>query len=218
MIAFLVFLLAILNGPRTQAAPPLVQYPTLSPSAVRPPSDCKKYYHNVCNNWKIGEWLPTPIEGFEPWRQDLTTSVAFTDAFLYRGKHNSPDDGTHFVYGNAGPPKGTVVYDYARGIVFFSQGCCAWHSTVLAADIGTPPVPVVNRSLHDVRTVRGIAIGDTIARVESIYGKARLEHAQRAAQLQMLFYYHGFAHGCGQSQDFGFLHGRLVYIELLNGC
>ncbi len=34
----------------------------------------------------------------------------------------------------------------------------------------------------------------------------------------MLSYVHMTTDSCGQFQNFGFLHDRLVYIEILGGC
>jgi hypothetical protein len=196
----------------------VVHYTTLSESAARPPSYCKTYYHSACNNWKIGAWLPAPIEGFEPWRKGVASHIAFTDHFVSGGEPASPDDGTFFVYGSAGPPKGSVLYDDADSIAFYSQGCCAWHSIVLAAGLRRPPVHVQQRSLRNVRTARGIALGQTMDRVESVYGKTAVQTIAHNASLRMLSYYHSFGNTCGQFQNFGFVQNRLVYIELLSGC
>lgn len=85
-----------------------------------------------------------------------------------------------------------MLYDAAHGIAFFTQGCCAWHSTVLAAGIAKPPVQVVRRTLLNVHTVHGIALGQTIAQVESIYGTTTSHAIGQHSQLRMLSYYHNY--------------------------
>lgn len=223
LTAFLVLL-----ATRASAGESRIQYSVIPAIDVEPPSDCERFYHDVCKNWRIGEWLPTLIDGFEPSRRGETSTVNFMDGFVYEGKlqrakgwaelQGQPADGTPFVYGKAGPPKGTVVYDYADAIAFYSQGCCSWHSTVLASDASAPPVQVVNRNLRNIHTVHGIALRDTPAHVESIYGKATPQRVPRQSQMKLLSYAYSTGGGCGQFQNFVFLHDRLVYIELLNGC
>ncbi len=111
------------------------------------PSDCANYFKTACANWRIGAWLPSLADGgFEPSQEHHATKVGFDDGFVYEGRiprgkgwaqmQGAPADGTFFVYGMAGPPRGAVVYDRAAATVYYSQGCCAWHGTVLAASAG----------------------------------------------------------------------------------
>lgn len=205
-----------------------IRYPAPSEQSIRPPADCARYLDGICRNWRLGGWLPILGGGFEPWRHGKASAVAFNDRFLY-GKRparesdrlssqGGPSDGTPFSYGTAGPPRGTVVYDYTNAIAFYSQGCCSWRSAVLAARTNAPPIPVVRRALTAVRTERGVVLDQSLQRVQAVYGKAMPQPVPGQPGMLLLSYVHEQDRGCGQFQNFAFLHGRLVYIELLNGC
>lgn len=201
-----------------------------SPVPTEDPS-CSLYFHSACSE-AIGAWLPDySIFGsdFEP----RATHVAQRDGFIYehekapRGPLGfvGPDDGTFFVYGNAGPPKGHVVYDYAHHIAFFQQGCCAWDD-VVEAYVPAPPKRVVDRNLTGLKTVRGAHLGMTEPDVRRIYGNAQLQTVPKHPGLTVLSYktwtplkgrrYPGDT--CGQSQDFYFRDGRLAIIQIGNAC
>ena len=104
---------------------------------------CAHGHARYCQNWKIGEWLPELLDGFDPTRQGKAVSVGFFDGFMYEGRtpHGDdyfsavgyPADATPFGYG---VPVGNVAYDYAHAVVYYSLGCCSWGSTVLAAGVG----------------------------------------------------------------------------------
>lgn len=192
---------------------------------------CPPYYHHACSE-AIGKWLPEMDDwyGFEFF--DLKAKrVAFTDAFVYEGHKPkwrsglyagwalvAPRDGTFFVYGNAGPPKGSLVYDYARNTAFYEQGCCAWSEVVAAAGVMRPPKQVVARNLISLHTLRGVALGQSVREVLRLYGDAHVAVARHHPAIQRLSYLHEFDKNCGQSQNFIFKNGKLIYIALINSC
>jgi hypothetical protein len=170
-------------------------------------------------------------EWYGPLTHVRSQAVSFTDAFIYEGHKPrwsaapytgwtswNPPDGTFFVYGNAGPPKGSLVYDYAHHIAYYGEGCCSWHEVVLAAGVSAPPKRVVSRNLSSVRTVRGIALVQSVAEVMRLYGSAHVAHVTGHAELQMLSYWHRFDRSCGQGGDFVFKNDRLIYAGLMDGC
>ena len=188
--------------------------------------DCVKFYHQACSE-AIGKWLPE----MGRWYDSKSTPVPFTDAFVYEGRKPKwtsapyagwasviPRDGTFFVYGNAGPPKGVLVYDYSRQIAFYEQGCCAWHEVVAAAGVSPPPKRVVSRNLSSLHTVRGVALGQTVGDVLRRYGRAPVVVARRRPLIERLSYEHMFDKNCGQNENFVFKNNRLIYIALLNSC
>ncbi len=201
--------------------------------------DCLQYFHSACSE-AIGAWLPD-YSAFGSDFERRATHVSLRDGFVYEHEKVQPgqglgfvgpDDGTFFVYGNAGPPKGHVVYDYAHRIAFFDQGCCAWHD-VVEAYAPPPPKRVVDRDLTALRTVRGAYLGITESMVRSIYGNARSQAVPSHSGLTVLSYStwtldkngsfvpnrHGqFQDYCGQSQDFYFRGGRLAIIQIGNAC
>ena len=219
MIGTLVFAVAVSIAASTPKA-----LPTENPA-------CPQYYHQACSE-AIGKWLPEMGDwyGFE--FLDLKAKrVAFTDGFVYerhKPKWNSapyagwapvrPQDGTFFVYGNAGPPKGSLVYDYAHNTAFYEQGCCAWSEVVAAAGVTRPPKRVVSRDLSSLHTLRGVALGQSVREVLHLYGRAPVAIARRHPAIQRLTYLHNFDKSCGQSQNFIFKNGRLIYIALINSC
>lgn len=187
-----------------------IHYPVVPGADVKPPSDCERYLHDWCKNWKVAEWLPALMTGRAV---SKPSHVNFRDAFTA-----SPAEGTPFTYGKAGPPQGTVVYDYTNAIAFYSHGCCSWRSTVLAAEAGPPPIRVANRMLRNVRTLHGAALGDQFKRVEEIYGKATSQPVPGQTGMTFVSYEHPTSSICAQYQSFGFEHQRLIYIELLDAC
>ncbi|HET9393408.1 MAG TPA: hypothetical protein VFO29_07850 [Candidatus Rubrimentiphilum sp.] len=203
---------------------------TPKPAPTEVPS-CLEFYKHACSE-AIGKWLPEMDDwyGFEFF--DLKAKrVNFTDAFIYEGykpKWRSglfagwelvrPRDGTFFVYGSAGPPKGELVYDYAHETAFYDQGCCAWREVVAAAGVPPPPKRVVSRNLTALHTLRGVALGQSIEDVLRLYGKAPVATARHHPAIQRLTYLHNFDKDCGQSQNFIFKNDRLIYIALIDSC
>src|ERR1700685_172127 len=118
-------------------------------ASASPPSDaanealCRKYFkHTVCSE-ALGRWLPylgagdgprtsrTATHVYDGFRQTARTSERSFSAFA--------PVGTSFSHGDAGPPRGSVVYDPVHRIAFFGEGCCSYFSVVLAADVTPPP-------------------------------------------------------------------------------
>ncbi len=195
------------------------------------PPDCVKYYHAACSE-ALGAWLPTFALSNAFW--DDATRVSKRDAFAYKDVRptssdllgmSGPSDGTFFTYGNAGPPKGHVVYDYAHGITFYDQGCCGWRD-VVEAYAAPPPKRVVNRDLRALKTLRGIALGMSAQEVRRTYGPASLKRVSAKDGVSVLSYTTWpprrqvtiVKSPCGQFQNFYFKHDRLVLIQLGNGC
>ncbi len=209
-------------------AAPFLPYPRPAVKDVAPPNDCVRYYKAECRNWRLAMWLPSIGEAFELPRGAHATTIPFSDGFIYQdvlpkgrawnAAEGGPRLGTDFVYGNAGPPRGTVVYDANQHIAFYGQGCCAWHSTVLAAMVPPPPLAVQNASLGNIKTVHELALGQTQERVERIYGAATPFAIRNMPNVSMLAYKHIIAGTCEQDERIAFLHDRVIYIELTDGC
>ena len=181
----------------------------------------------------IGSWLPSYSESNNPWLEGHAGLIHRRDGFVYEGRTlgldgrfgEAPRDGTFFVYGNAGPPKGYVVYDPAHRIAFYGQGCCSWFDLVAAANAPPPPKRVVHRDLSGLRTVRGVSLGMSPAEVMSIYGRVKFAPLRAHPRMQLLAYTTwppvtklATGSGCGQFQNFYFRARRLVLIQLGNGC
>ena len=201
----------------TRAAPPATP-----PDAVVE-AQCRQYFKSAVCSEALGRWLPHLPAGADAVHK---TPTAVFDGFrgtrlLTRSFGASAPSATFFVHGNAGPPKGTVVYDRRDGTAFYGQGCCTYFETVLAAGAPPPPVAVANQTLTQVRTDSGIRLGDPPARVVRIYGHATLAPVPSRPELRVLAYEnaHPRKRGvCAQDQTFAFKGGRLVLISLYNGC
>ena len=217
---------ALMTAASAASSSTYINYDRIADVPFRPPSDCAQYYRSACANWRLGPWLPTLGDTFEPWRKGEAKETAFEDGFVYEGRTQhyrtstfyDPADGTGFTYGMAGPPKGAAVYDYEHHLAFYSQGCCDWRAFVEAQGVRPPPLRVVDRNLTSLRTRRGIALGQSIAQVEAVYGPNRLRPLPGHADIRMLYYHHPFDRSCGQVQNFGFRNGVLIYIELTEAC
>jgi hypothetical protein len=192
-----------------------------------PPADCGQYLGGSCKNWKLATWLPElgPRLGIS----EHATAVPFVDAFISDAsadagllEQGSPKAGTPFSYGKAGPPRGVAMYDAEHHVAFYGQGCCAWHSTVLAAGVQAPPISVENRPLTGIRTTRGLYLGMTTQQALAIYGPAPTAPVKDVPGVVTRSYRHAMpppaSPTCEQDMTLGFLGDRLVYIELSNAC
>ncbi len=194
-------------------------------------ANCKQYFHDACSE-AMGRWVPTFGESNAWW--DHATHVDRTDGFIDGFARQpskelvgnfGPADGTPFVYGSAGPPKGRAVYDLTHRIAFFDQGCCSWHDVVAAAEVPAPPKRVTTRDLRAIRTIRGIRLWQTKAEVTRIYGAATSQTVAGHRGVTVLAYTTWRPRNevksvppCGQFENFFFRRDRLVLIQLGDGC
>ncbi|MGH7727190.1 MAG: hypothetical protein ACREM2_00140 [Vulcanimicrobiaceae bacterium] len=196
---------------------------------------CVQSYGKACSE-AIGTWLPNYLFQYDadPWQTGRATHIAKRDGFVYENEKlppaqflgvEGPFDGTFFVHGDAGPPRGRVVYDYVHRIALYEQGCCAADEVVAALGAPPPPKRVISKDLSGLRTVRGIRFGITPAAVIAIYGKAPLQPIAYHPDLRLLAYTtwpasntHWAHSPCGQMENFVFRHGRLAFIQFGNGC
>jgi hypothetical protein len=93
--------------------------------------------------------------------------------------------------------------------------------TVLAEGAAPPPVAVVDAPLSSVRTIRGLALGLTMAQVRRLYGPAAASQVRGIADITVLSYRHVILEPCEQCEqdvDVAFSHDRAVYIAIYDGC
>lgn len=192
-------------------------------------------------NGSLSKWLPRVGQGFEPFNRH---QAAWSKQYDYLICGNGPVTvatpfanfdyavkgcpvlkiGSAFASGGPEPQRGRAVYDSAHKLVLYQEGCCAWKNAVLASGIAPPPISVRAADLRTVRTMRGITLGMTQARVIAIYGRATPHPVAGEPSLSMLSYttMHGNPasneNACGQFQNFAFRNGKLAYLELLAGC
>jgi hypothetical protein len=127
------------------------------------------------------------------------------------------------VYGMAGPPRGSLVYDPVMRIALYDVGCCAWHDVVVAADVSPPPKRVVARSLVAIRTARGITLGAQPQLVRHVFGAAALSPVPGNSGEALLEYREPVhvpdgASTCDESYAFLFKHGRLAAMDYGAAC
>lgn len=224
--------LCVLLLPQSDVASPN-QVPTSNPHCIR-------FYDGACSE-ALGAWLPSSGYGYvaDQWRHGRATRIQQRDGFMYENEKpaspmylgfQGPDDGTFFVYGMAGPPRGHVVYDPVHHIAFYKQGCCSWDEVVAASHVAPPPKTVVARDLSTLRTVRGIYLGMHPSAVTRTYGASSLLTVSGHADVRMLAYTTwkpakdvtgvgiGFPGTCGQFENFYFRGDRLILIQFGNGC
>ncbi len=193
---------------------------------ARVEADCRKYFkHAVCSE-ALGRWLPAldRREADPPVR--LPTRVL--ESFVHvtgttKGPFNARTPaGTFFVFGDAGPPRGRVAYDPRHRIAFYADGCCSYFHTVLASGVAPPPRAVAARDLRGVTTDLGIRLGDSPAAVKRVYGSAELQREPAHLESAFLAYENGLPRPppgpCVQRDTFVFRNGRLVMLDIDNGC
>lgn len=192
-------------------------------------AECGYDYGDACSP-AMGAWLPrVPQSAMSEGTRPSTTSVhdeiidpAGVGGPAFLGQR-SVFSGTDFVYGKAGPPKGSAVYDPVHRIAYYAEGCCAWHHVVLASNVDAPPKHVATRILTGLRTRRGIALGDSPERVRATYGPAPLRPAPRRIEEATLAYIRVIRFPkpyspCEEANTFLFQHGRLIAMDFTDAC
>jgi hypothetical protein len=178
---------------------------------------------------RIGAWLPQYYLAPDPsGRQKYPVlDRSHVDRFVYGGGiivgyggATQPAGGTYAVTG-AGTKaynKARVVYDSAHRIAFYSVGCCSLWSIALAS-ANPPPGSVARADLAAAHTQRGFALGDTVARVRRINGPAvPLPVPAHPGLTSLSYQVNVHAPSCAQWQNFVFRNGKLISIELVDGC
>jgi hypothetical protein len=207
---------------------------TVLPDVARRPSDatieaqCRQFFRDACSE-AMGRWLPT--FGYGDDQLKYVKRTYRNDAIVYKNERPwlssqflnfwGPADGTRFVYGQAGPPRGAVVYDRAHRIAYYGQGCCSWTEAVAAANVPAPPKYVKASNLQHLSTLRGVRLGQTPAQVQKIYGHTTLRPVGGHPGIAVLAYQAlqpSKSQDCGQFQNFFFRGNRLILIQLENAC
>ena len=188
---------------------------------------CRPYFHDACSE-ALGLWLPELPDMFDRAPRAHTSAIdAIVDPagqgreaeFGQRGVYG----GTYFVYGEAGPPRGFVVYDPVHRLAYFEEGCCSWHHVVLIAHVPPPPKAVASRSLLRLHTERGIRLGVAPAFVYARYGNAPLRAARGTNDRRTLRYTRvlrssGVFSACFADTTFLFERDRLIGMDFYRGC
>jgi hypothetical protein len=193
---------------------------------------CRPYFHDACSE-ALGRWLPGFSAGFGSDWSARATHVSQRDHFVYEGERDDhlsvlqsigPRDGTRFVFGTAGPPRGEVVYDPTHHIAFYDVGCCSWRAFVAAAGTPAPPKSVANRDLRNLATARGARLWMTPEEIRGIYGNATFRALPGLKGVSVLSYSAVIPptpqvySPCVQEQNFFFRTNRLILIQLVNAC
>jgi len=212
----------------TSAARTFAAAPSRSDASIE--AECRQFslphFRGALCSEALGRWLPRLDDrGVEP---IVSVPTRVLDSF-----RNTPGateasfaaytpPGTRFVHGDAGPPRGTVVYDPVHRIAMYGEGCCSYYRVVLAAGVPPPPVRVATRDLRAVRTDLGIGLGASFAAVERIYGTASLQRLPAHPGLGFVVYENEAPRKppgpCVQDATFGLRNDRVTFIELYNGC
>jgi hypothetical protein len=194
-----------------------------------PDSHCRPYFRDACSQ-AIGDWLPRVPQRLYPGRRRFApTSV--NDEIVDPAGAGEPEflsqrgvvNGTFFVYGTAGPPRGHLVYDSVHRIAFYDEGCCSWHHVVVVANVDAPPKRVATRTLTGLRTRRGIALGDAPSRIRTTYGPAPLRAVLGRSDEATLAYtrpitFPGVYSPCDGDTTFLFERGRLIAMDFTDAC
>jgi len=189
-------------------------------------AQCRPYFGQACSE-ALGKWLPKL--GGEERKYTATTTVRddFRDpvgtgeaGFLGQRR---VFQGSFFVHGMAGPPKGHAVYDPVNHIAYYDEGCCASQHVVLASDVAAPPKKIATRSLLGLRTARGVRLGSSSAVVRAIYGRATMQPVRGRSGAGMLSYERTIVFPapnspCDERTRFLFMSGRVTAIEFVDEC
>ncbi|MDQ6780458.1 MAG: hypothetical protein M3Z37_04805 [Candidatus Eremiobacteraeota bacterium] len=198
-------------------------------------------YHHACAELYgasacvpvLTAWLPSLGDPDNWWWHGKATRIHDRDGFRYGDESASRQifgltlkQGTFFVREAPGPPKGRVIYDAAHRIALYEEGCCTAYKSVAADHVPLPPRKIVDRDLSQLKTVRGLQLGDSMERVLKVYGPSRALKLSANPGLVILAYTTWPPFGvesilkapCGQVENFAFRHERLVYIEFGDGC
>jgi hypothetical protein len=160
----------------------------------------------------IEAWLPHYYgDPMTASRENLASTTKVRQRFL------GPAGGTPIAGLTIG--KGSLLYDPAHRTAFYELGCCNRSSSIVAR-VRPPPAPMQTVDLSRLRTSAGIALGNSIARVESIMGRANPFRVNGHFGLLQLSYASLLpgSSGCGYFENFVFERDRLIFIDLTQGC
>jgi len=202
---------------------------TVAEAANDSVAECGYDYGDACSP-AIGKWLPRVpqsaiTEDTHPAPTNVHDEIVDPAGAGERGFLGQRDvaKGTEFVYGMAGPPKGSVVYDPVHRIAYYAEGCCAWHHVVVASQVDAPPKHVVTRDLSGLKTRLGIGLGDRPLRIRGIYGPAQLRTVsgrsgeETLAYIRIIHFPKPYS-PCEEANTFLFAHGRLVALDFTAAC
>ena len=189
---------------------------------------CRPYFASACSE-AIGRWLPRVPNANIAVKLAARTTVhdrivdaAGSGPLTFLGMRGV-FKGTFFVYGSAGPPQGHAVYDPGHRIAYYDEGCCSWHSLVIASNVKPPPKTIMSRSLIGISTNGGIRLGDEPSLVEETFGHAALRPVVRSSYQRTLSYYRVVTlskpySACEERTTFLFDHDRLAAIDITDEC
>ena len=149
----------------------------------------------------------------------LTGYSGFRDEYRsYQGVRIFSGPRDAYVYG-FGKNGWSIAYDPKRQIVLFGNGCCAYGREVLTVTTMSPPAPGVPvRELRYVRTVRGVHLGMTLHDVRWLEGHGVERVDARTHTVVLGYYTQGKSETCVEERTFVFHGGKLVAIEIDEGC
>jgi hypothetical protein len=110
------------------------------------------------------------------------------------------------------------VYDPARRLAYYGEGCCAYHRAALLRVRVAAPLGVPRRDLGAMQTERGIRLGMTVAQVERREGPAPRTMGPTRNGRTALAYWSPVGTQCVQERTFVFARDRLQAIHVIEGC
>jgi hypothetical protein len=195
-------------------------------AAVDTETMCRPFFGNACSE-AMGRWLPPIPNAGESHGAPTTAADEIVDS-AGRGELRFMEqrgvyEGTLFVYGKAGPPKGHAVYDPVHRIAYYDEGCCSWHHVVIASNVSPPPKKIATRSLARLKTKRGIELGVGATLIQSIYGPATQRVVAETPDESTLSYTRVIKHPaqnspCEARTTFLFARNRLIGMDFTDAC
>lgn len=184
------------------------------------------FFGSACSE-PMGRWLPQIPNARELRVAPTTVADEIVDP-AGRGELEFMEQrgvyqGTLFVYGKAGPPKGHAVYDPLHRIAYYDEGCCSWHHVVIASNVLPPPKKIATRSLTRLKTKRGVELGVEATLIRSIYGPATQRVVAKAPDQSTLSYTRAINHPapyspCEARTTFLFARNRLIGMDFTYSC
>jgi len=187
---------------------------------------CRPHFGQACSE-ALGKWLPKLGDGGT---QSMATTTVRDELLDPAGAGEAGFlgqrrvyNGSFFVHGMAGPPRGHAVYDPLNRIAYYDEVCCGSLRVVLASNVAPPPKRIVTRPLLGLRTTRGVRIGSSASFVRAIYGRATMRPVRGRSNAGLLSYERAIVFPppnspCDERTRFLFVSGRVTAMEFIDEC
>ena len=178
---------------------------------------CRDFHGDAACSPAMGRWMAQRIPLNDPNAGPGSPTKVWDEFRPPLGGDAAFKGGALFVYGPAGPTGGRAFYDPTAHVAAFEEGCCTWtRSVTLITD--SPPPRYTRRDLSHIVTKYGLRLGDSPAKVRSVFGPAPLYGSSARSRLDYYKTFLAEKNECVHGSTFIFRDARLTAIDIVTSC